>query len=139
MRCAQGLADKAMSKVYLLLPQKLGNEAKHSACEAYFAKCAEIRPYVVVTLGSSYATVTMDTYCFSDLDEQARIEAHALFANIAKDREFFCNRNYFEVKRVPVEDAVTLAKALVSVALRSISRSGNICVNKHNVITAQTQ
>jgi len=138
MRCVQGLVDKAISNGYLLLPQKLGNEAKHSACEAYFSKCAEIRPYVV-TQGSSYATVTMDTCCFSDLDEQARIEAHALFVNFAKDREFFCNRNYFEVKRVPVEDAVTLAKALVSVALRSMSISGNTHVNTHNVITAQPQ
>jgi len=100
---------------------------KHSACEAYFAKCAETRPYVVVAQAGSYATVTMDTCCFDigDLDDQACVEARALFVNIAKDRQFLCGRNYFEVKRVPVEHASTLTKALVNVALRGVASRGD--------------
>lgn len=117
--------DMALEKGYLWLPNNMPKKIRHRLSEEFFSKGVEARPFVVVQqAGATYARITMDTYCFSmgDLDEQACNEANALFANIAKDKEFLCGRNIFEVKRVPLVDADTLAKALVNVALRSAAR-----------------
>jgi hypothetical protein len=118
--------DKASEKGYLWLPNNMPKKIRHRLSEEFSSKCAEVRPFVVVhEAGATYAGIMMDTNCFGtgDLDEQACNEAYALFANIAKDKEFLYGRNIFEVKRVPLEDTDTLAKALINVALRSSARA----------------
>lgn len=119
------LLEKAQADGFLLLYERWPAKLKTAAQKEYFSVCAEAWPKVVVVENEGIASVEMDTYCFGpgDLDEQACREAFDLIVNIAGDQEFPCGRNFFKAERVPTEDAATMARALINVALRAKARS----------------
>lgn len=119
------LLEKAQTDGFLTLDEHSSAELKIAAQNKHFSVCAEAWPNVVVVENEGIASVEMDTYCFGpgDLDEQACGEALALIVNITGDQAFQCGTNFFKAKRVPIEDAATLARALINVALRAKARS----------------
>lgn len=119
------LLEKAQADGFLSLDEYSSAELKTAAQNKYSSVCAEVWPNVVFVKNKGIASVEMDTYCFGPggLDEQACGEALVLFVNIAGDQEFQCGRNFFKAERVPIEDAATLARALINVALRAKART----------------
>ena len=119
------LLEKAQADGFLSLDEYSSAELKIATQNKHFSVCAEAWPNVVVVENKGIASVEMDTCCFGpgDLDEQACREAFDLIVNIAGDQEFPCGRNFFKAERVPIEDAATLARALINVALRAKARS----------------
>jgi hypothetical protein len=119
------LLEKAQADGFLSLDEYSSAELRIAAQNKHFSVCTEAWPNVVVVENKGIASVEMDTYCFGpgSLDEQACGEALALIVNITSDQTFQCGTSFFKAERVPIEDAATLARALINVALRAKARS----------------